>query len=323
MTELNQILKDGHITDEQYKSIVSFESNRLFSIHWELRTILYLGILLLSSGIGILVYLNIDTIGHQAILAAVGLACAACLYYCHKHQLPYTHQTVTHASPFFDYVVLLGCLLFAVFIGYFQYQYSPFGNHYGILVFIPTILSFYLAYRFDHKGVLSIAITGLASTFGLSVAPRQLIDGNDFSDLSVVFTALTLGFILVAWAWYSDKRNIKPHFSFTYNNFALNILCIAVLAALFGQDLKLISLLALAGICVYFIKYALVQQSYLFLLLSVLYGYIGLTFIIFYLLSKTDNMNEGVFMLGMMYVIASAVGVIFLFLNIKKIVKTK
>lgn len=323
MTELNQILKDGHITEEQYKSIESFERNRLFSIHWELRIILYLGILLLSSGIGILVYLNIDTIGHQAILAAVGLACAACFYYIHKHKLPYTHQTVTHSSPFFDYVVLLGCLLFAVFIGYFQYQYSPFGDHYGVLVFIPTIVSFYLAYRFDHKGVLSIAITGLASTFGLSVTPRQLIDGNDFSDLSVVFTALVLGLILAAWAWYSDKQNIKPHFSFTYNNFALNVLCIAVLAALFGQDLKLMSLLALAGICVYFMRYALAKQSYLFLLLSVLYGYIGLTFIIFYLLSKIDSMNEGVFMLGMMYVIASAVGVIFLFLNIKKIVKTK
>lgn len=323
MTELNQILKDGHITEEQSQSIESFENNRLFSIHWELRTILYLGILLLSSGIGILVYLNIDTIGHQAILAAVGLASAGCLYYIHKHKLPYTHQTVTHLSPFFDYVVLLGCLLFAVFIGYFQYQYSPFGDHYGILVFIPTIVSFYLAYRFDHKGVLSIAITGLASTFGLSVTPRQLIDGNDFSDLSVVFTALVLGVVLAAWAWYSDKKGIKKHFSFTYNNFALNVLCIAILAALFDQDLKFISLLALAGICVYFIRYALAQQSYLFLLLSVLYGYIGLTFMIFYLLSKTDNMNEGIFMLGMMYVIASAVGVIFLFLNIKKIVKTK
>ena len=323
MTELNQLFKDGLITEEQYKSIESFESTRLFSIHWELRTILYLGVLLLSSGIGVLVYQNIDTIGHQAILAAVGLASAACLYYIHKHKLPYTNLTVTHTSPFFDYIVLLGCLLFAVFIGYFQFQYSPFGNHYGILVFIPTILSFYLAYRFDHKGVLSIAITGLASTFGLSITPKQLIDGNNFSDLSVVFTALALGIILAASAWYSDKQNIKPHFSFTYNNFALNVLCIAILATLFEQDLKLISLLALAGICAYYIRYALVQRSYLILLLSVLYGYIGLTFIIFYLLSKTDNMSEGIFILGMMYVIASAIGVIFLFLNIKKIVKTK
>jgi len=63
MTELNQILKDELISNEQYKNIESFENHRLFSIHWELRIILYLGILLLCSGICILVYLNIDTIG--------------------------------------------------------------------------------------------------------------------------------------------------------------------------------------------------------------------------------------------------------------------
>lgn len=321
--ELNQLYKDGMIDEDQFKKIELFESSKLFSVHWELRTILYLGVLLLSSGLGILVYLNIDTIGHQAILAAIALACLSCFYFIHKHKLPYQNEVVVHASPFFDYIVLLGCLLFALFVGYFQYQYSPFGQHYGILVFIPTVVSFYLAYRFDHKGILSIATTGLASTFGLSVSPRQLIDNNDFSDISVIFTALALGIIIGAWAWYSDSKNIKKHFSFTYNNFALNILCIATLAALFDQDLKIISLLALVGICFYFIKQALVQQSYLFLLLSVLYGYIGLTYIIFYLLSKRGNMNEGAFLFGMLYVIGSAIGVIFLFLNLKKIVKAK
>lgn len=323
MIELKQLYKDGMIDEDQFKKIELFESSKLFSLHWELRTILYLGVLLLSSGLGILVYLNIDTIGHQAILATIALACLYCFYFIHKHKLPYQNETVVHASPFIDYVVLLGCLLFALFVGYFQYQYSPFGQHYGILVFIPTVVSFYLAYRFDHKGVLSIATTSLASTFGLSVSPRQLIDNNDFSDISVILTALALGIIIGAWAWYSDSKTIKKHFSFTYNNFALNILCIAALAALFGQDLKIISLLALAGICFYFIKQALVQQSYLFLLLSVLYGYIGLTYIIFYLLAEIGNMNEGAFLFGMLYVIGSAIGVIFLFLNLKKIVKAK
>lgn len=323
MTELDQIYKDGHIAEEQYKTIETFETNRLFSIHWELRTILYLGILLLSSGIGILVYQNIDTIGHQFILAAVGLACAGCFYCIHKHSLPYTNQIVKHASPFFDYVVLLCSLLFTAFVGYFQFQYSPFGEHYGILVFIPTLVAFYLAYRFDHKGVLSIAITGLASSLGLSVTPRQLIGDNNFSDLYIIFTALILGIMLSVWAWYADHKNIKKQFSFTYNNFAINIFCVAALAALFDQDLKIISFLALAGICFYYLKYSLTQHSYLFLLLSILYGYIGLTYSTFSFLSYLGEMNEILFLFGMLYVIGSAVGVIFLFLNLKKIVKAK
>ena len=323
MTELDQLYKDGHIDEDQLKKIQCYEFSKLFSINWELRTILYLGILLLTSGVGILVYLNIDTIGHQAILAVVGFACCACFFYANKHKQPYQNEQKKHTSPFFDYMVLSACLLFALFVGYFQYQYSPFGTHYGILVFIPTILSFYLAYRFDHKGVLSLAVTGLAGTFGLSITPRQLIDYNNFSDLSVIFTALLLGALIGVWGSYSDKKNIKKHFSFTYTNFSLNILCIATLASLFEQDLKMISLLVLAALCVYFIKYAIAQQSYLFLLLSVLYGYIGITYCVFYLLSKLDNITEGTFVLGMFYVIASAVGVIFLFLNIKKIIVVK
>jgi hypothetical protein len=323
MTELHHIHKDGFINEEQLKNIESFEANKLFSIHWELRTILYLGVLLLTSGIGILVYINIDSIGHQAILAAIAIACCACFYYVHKHKLPYQNVQTVHASPFFDYVVLLGCLLFALFIGYFQYQYGLLGNHYGLLVFIPSIVSFYLAYRFDHKGVLSIAISGLTSAFGLTVTPRQLLEANDFSDLSVIITALALGSVLGLWVWYSNSKNIKPHFSFTYSNFSLNLLFIGVLSALFGQDFKILSLLLLLALCFYFIKHAIAQHSYLFLLLTVLYSYIGVTYYLFYLLSKLDSMNEGVFMLGMLYVILSAVGVIFFFINMKKIVGHK
>ena len=323
MTELEQIYKDGHIDENQVKKMRLFESEKLFSIHWELRTILYLGILLLSSGIGILVYLNIDTIGHQAILAAIGVTCCACFYYANKHRLPYQNEQVLHSSPFFDYIVLLGCLLFSLFIGYFQYQYSPFGEHYGILVFIPTLVAFYLAYRFDHKGVLSLAITGLAATFGLSITPRGLFEGNDFSDLSLIITALILGILIGVWAWYSETKNIKKHFSFTYNNFSMNILNVSLLAALFDKDLKILSLLLLLGTGLYFIKYAITKQSYLFLLLPILYSYIGITYCVFYLLSKMNNINEGTFLFGMLYIIGSAIGVIFLFLNIKKIIHIK
>lgn len=324
MRELDQLQADGYIDEYQYNGIHHFESTKLLSLHWELRTILYLGVLLLSSGIGMLVYQHIDTIGHQAILAMMAGVCAWCLYYVHKHSLPYANALVQQASPFFDYLVLLGCLLFSVFVGYVQYQYKPFGAHYGLLVLVPTLLSFYLAYRFDHKGVLSIAISGLASTFGLSLTPRQLIDGNDFSDLSVVITALFLGIILAVWAWYSDKKNIKQHFSFTYNHFALTILCVATLAALFDQHLKFMSFLILAGICLYFIRYALTRQSYLVLLLSVLYGYIGLTYGVFHLLSEIDPVgDEGVLLIGMLYIMASAIGVILFFIRLKKIIGVK
>ncbi|HSH67543.1 MAG TPA: DUF2157 domain-containing protein [Bacteroidia bacterium] len=320
MDERLQLKNDGMLSDEQSTAIALYESTKPMSVHWELRTILYLGILLLTSGISILVYLNIDTIGHQAILMLIAIACMTCFYFVYRKRLPYTHVVTKHPSPFFDYIVLLGCLLFGTFIGYIQFQYNLFGLHYGIAVLIPTLLYFSCAYLFDHKGVLTLGITGLAAWAGLTVTPLQLLERNDFSSIRVILTAIGLGLLLVASSNYFNKKNIKKHFGFSYNNFAANILFIATLSALFSEPLKPLSFLFLAVICFYYIQYAIHQQSFLFLLLSVIYGYIGLTYAFFSIVSLDSG---GAFSFGLFYVMASGVGIVYFLMNYKKILKIK
>ncbi len=321
MLESNLLHKEEIINAEQLTAIAEFEKSKPMSVHWELKTILYLGILLLTSGIGILIYLNIDTIGHQTILALILLSCGGCFYYAYKNRLPYSNEPVTFPSPLFDYIILLGCMLFAIFIGYLQYQYSPFGNHYGFATLIPTVLFFVCAYLFDHKGILSLAITGLAAWAGVTVTPLQLLNDNDFSSLTIIFTAISIGITLVAFSKVSYKRNIKKHFDFSYNNFAANILFVGALAALFTFDLKFISFLFITLICFYYIKYAIANQSFLFLLLSVIYGYIGLTYCFFNLIIHAAN--EASLMLGFFYVAASCAGVILFFIFYKRILGIK
>jgi hypothetical protein len=320
MHECSQLKNDGLLSDEQVAAISEYETTRPVSLHWELRTILYLGILLFTTGIGILIYLNIDTIGHQAILALIALACTACFYFGYKHRLPYTNEATKHASPFFDYIVLLGCLLFGTFIGYIQFQYNLFGHHYGIAVLIPTLLFFFCGYLFDHKGILSLGITGLGAWTGLTVTPMQLLEDNNFSDAPVIYCAIVLGVLLAVGSKYLDQKNIKKHFGFSYNNFAVNILCVATLAALFSQPFKPISFLLLAGVCFYYIRYAIQLQSFLFLLLSVMYGYIGLTYAVFSVLPIS---SDGLLYIGFFYLIASGAGIVYFFMNYKKILRLK
>jgi hypothetical protein len=62
-------------------------------------------------------------------------------------------------TPFFDYILLLGCLTFITLVGYSQVQFTIFGQRFGLAVFIPMIVLFFSAYYFDHLGVLSMAIT--------------------------------------------------------------------------------------------------------------------------------------------------------------------
>ena len=320
MKENSQLNNEGIITLKQVTAIDEYEKDKLFSVHWELRTILYLGIMLLTSGIGILIYLNIDTIGHQAILAVIAVACIGCFYYGYKHMLPYSNEETKHSSPFFDYIVLAGCLLLGIFIGYLQSVYSVFGLHYGIAVILPVIIFFFCSYAFDHKGILSLGITGLAAWAGLTITPMDMLKENDFESTSIIFTAIFVGVLIAVFSKYSELKNIKKHFGFSYNNFAANILFIAALAALFGQPFKIISFLFLAGTCFYYIKYAIAQTSFLFLLLSIVYGYIGLTYCIF---SAIPMRTDSLLLLGFFYVAASCGGIIAFFINYKKILGIK
>jgi hypothetical protein len=150
---------EGFISEASLEKVKTYSRTPLFSVHYELKTILYLGVLLLSSGLGILIYKNIDTIGHQAVLFLIMLVSAGCFTYCIKTKRPFSSGKVEAPTPFFDYVLLMGCLTLITLVSYSQVQFTVFGERYGLAAFIPMIVLFFSAYYFDHIGVLTMAIT--------------------------------------------------------------------------------------------------------------------------------------------------------------------
>jgi hypothetical protein len=130
-----------------------------------------------------------------------------------------------------------------------------------------------------------------------------------------------LGLLILGFSKYCDNKNIKKHFGFSYNTFAANILFIATLAALFDQPFKWLSILFLTGICYYYIKYAIAQHSFLFLLLSVVYGYIGLSYCVFKILVSLNG--DIAVTIVSFYIAASCGGVVAFFINYKKILQIK
>lgn len=199
---LQTLLDTQCITPEQADQIQIEERNKPFSVHWELKTILYLGVLLLNTGLGLLIYLNIDTIGHQVVIALIAAACIACFWYANKHKAPFSFQKVESPSPYFDYIVLLGCFTFLILEGYLQYQYHVFGEKYGLATFIPMVLFFFVAYYFDHIGVLSMAITALGSWLGIAVTPMDIFQNNDFASARLIYTGIVLGTALCGTAFF-------------------------------------------------------------------------------------------------------------------------
>lgn len=315
-----KLLQQNLISADEFDAIKKLQ-DRPVSLHWELRTLLYIGILLVTTALGILIYENIDTIGHSIIITMIGILCAACFIYCFKKTKGYSSAKMESPGILYDYILLTGCLLLLSFIGYLQYQYNVFGNRWGLAVFIPMVILFFAAYYFDHLGVLSIAITNLAAWLGITVTPAEILKDNDFNDARLIYTGIILGSSLIIFSMLTSRKNIKQHFAFTYKNFGAHILFIALLAALFYyNDIYLLWFLILIAVSFLFFRNSEKENSFYFLVITVLYAYIGLCYVAMKLLFTTGDEMAGIY-LAAIYFIGSGIGLIRFLMHYNKKLK--
>ena len=312
------LLRKGFITPLERENI---EHGRPLSLHWDLRSLLYLGILLVTTAVGILIYKNIDTIGHDVLLVIISILAVTCFAWCFKQSTGYQHTKINAPAIWPDYILLGGCLLLLTLVGYAQFQYYFFGDRWGLALFIPMVLLFMTAYYFDHLGVLSLAITNLAAWAGVAITPATILQQGNFNEEKVMFTGLFLGVLLLALSALSTFRKIKAHFAFTYANFGIHLLFISMLAILFHYDgfyLPLFLLLSLMAFWLY--KSAIKESSFYFLVLSLLYFYIGLSYVVIRLFS-IDTMASvyGI----ILYFIFSGIGLIVAFKSLQKKINSK
>jgi hypothetical protein len=309
---LRQLTEAQLISEPQATEIRTRENRKLFSLHWELKTLLYAGILLLNAGLGWLVYQNIDSIGHQAILVVIAAACALSAGYANRYRLPFSYERSESPSPFAGYMLLLACFTFLILEGYVQYQYTLFGTRYGLATFIPALLFLMAAYLFDHQGVLAMGIALLASWLGIAVTPRELFVQYDFSGARLIYTGILLGAILVSAGFASDFRNLKRHFSITYLNFGMHILFLASISGMMTLKPLLAFTTLLAVVTALFIRYSRREKSFYFLIVSVMYAYWGLSYLVFQL---DIFRNDLIFF----YFILSCAGVLYFLARYRKI----
>jgi hypothetical protein len=279
-----ELLEQGLLTPEKRERVEKIAAREIVSVYYDLRALLCVGVLLLSTGIGILIYENISDAGHLVAIGVLILITAGCFVYVFRKGPPYSHGVVEGPTPYFDYVVLLGSLLFISVQGYLQFQYDLLTENMGMSTLISALLFFFVAYRFDHIGVLSLGITSLASFFSITISPKKWYNGDFLEGPHVYLTAVIFGVVLAAVALLLERRQIKPHFLFTYLNFALLIFFAGAISGLF-ESRHLIGLyipVIYAGVLFAYLS-AKKRKSFLFLLYAFIAGYIATT----YLLAET------------------------------------
>ncbi len=78
-------LTHENLINEQELKQIELQKDKPVSVHWDLRTLLYLGIVLATTTVGILIYKNIDTISHEVLLIIIASVCITCFGYCFKN----------------------------------------------------------------------------------------------------------------------------------------------------------------------------------------------------------------------------------------------
>ncbi len=311
-----QMAEKKLITEDEFKKIELITSGKIVSVFYELRILLYMGVMLFASGAGILIYQNIGELGHLASILLLAVIMLGCFGYAIKHGHDYKNDQVESPNAYFDYVLLLGCLLFVSIQGYMQVQYDAFTQSMLWNTLITAIFYFYIAYRYDHIGVLSLAITALASFWGLKISSKKWYNGDFFDQADLHITAMVFATLLAGIVFSLDKKSIKKHFTFTYKNFCFLLFFIGALTGIFIDsiyDLLFVSLIYVG--CIFAWQQAQQKKSFLFLVYAFTAAYIATT----YLLGKYLFNSEPV--LWYYYFLISCGGIIYGIIQYKRLFK--
>jgi hypothetical protein len=225
---------DGVLSPGQAAFFGRVARRGLVSVRFEIRALLYVGVLLLTSGVGLVVAEHHRAIGPWAIASALGLAAVACFVWVTRKSPPFSWDEVPSPNVAFDYVLLLGLLLFASDLAYLEAQFTLLGPRWPHHLLVVGTVYLVAAYRWDSRTILGLALATLAAWRGVSVSlPSGVLGAGDARALRT--DALTLGAIYVAAAVFSARWKRKSHFDEVFVNGGLLLILGALVSGVIGQ----------------------------------------------------------------------------------------
>lgn len=261
----------GAITGEQYAALAAIVRKDRFSVFLELNALLYLGVASAVAGIGWTIYDHFARLGDAAVVLPLAAVFAACLYYCFTRGHPYRADQVESPSFAFDYVLYFGCLVFGVELGYVEYRFQLLQANWDYYLLLSALIYFALAYRFDNRFVLSLALSTLAAWFGVRLTLLNIHVGSLRGD------ALAYAAVAGGAGWSTHRAGIKRHFLETYLHIAVNVGLSAMVAGVVDTTAGSLWLAALIAASVAVVERAVRAKRFAFVAYGVLYGYVGLS----------------------------------------------
>jgi Predicted membrane protein (DUF2157) len=281
-TRLEQWKERGTISSEQHTFLAGLSRGEPFSLFLELNILLYAGILAFVAGLGWTVSTWSQQLGDVLVLIILTAMLAGCLWYCFSRAPPWSPGETPSPTLVLDYVLYLGSLIWSAELAYIENRFHLLSGQWDFYLLATAGLFFFLAYRFDNRFVLSLALSSLAGWFGLAVSRWPSNQDEQYRQYAIVYSLMVSGAGIAL-----QSLRLKPHFFGTYLNVAANVLFWALLSGVFNREGYWVWLLGLLAACGASLAWGLSRRQFSFVAYAALYGYVGVSAVL------VRDMNDG------------------------------
>jgi hypothetical protein len=297
-TRLDRWKERDVISPEQHTLLTGLAHGEPFSLFVELNILLYAGILSFVAGLGWTVSTWSQQLGDVPVLTALSAILAASLWYCFSRAPLWSAGETPSPNLVFDYVLYLGSLTWSIELAYIEKRFHMLSGQWDLYLLVTAGLFFVLAYRFDNRFVLSLALSSLAGWFGFTLS-QWPVHYTAYRQCAILYSLMVGGGGAIL-----RHRGLKPHFFSTYLNIAANVLFWALLSGVFSRDGDSVWLLCLLIFCGASLAWGLVRRQFSFVAYACVYGYVGISAIVI------RDINSGTAILSYFFVTGVAMLVI-------------
>lgn len=279
------IAKTGNLEPDTVQELTQNLQKQPFSLYREVNFLIYAGLLVFTGGLGILIYENIGSFGHILLILTIFSLSGFGIWKAFQVYPSWNATKIQAPSMLFAYMVLGSAMLFLVGEGYLEYRFSIFENQYRLLGAFSAIICFCIAYRFDHQGVLTIAISTLAATVGLTILPGKFyMQWLEMFSRQLAMTEVIFGMVLLWAGFLLAKRGLKAHFESAYATTGATLLAIGVLFLQINSEYQSVFTLVGLVLCGGLFYYARRLKSVYIYLIVLFSGYFTFTYLLFRIL---------------------------------------
>jgi len=210
---VTRLSREGVLAPEQARLFGRVARGELVSLSAAIHGLLYLGVVALTTGAGLLFRNEIENLGPLTIALAVGGAAALCLAWVARRSPAFSPSEVASPHFAFDYVLGLGALLAAGDLAFVESRFSSLGAQWPFHFLLVSLFYLALSLRFDSRTMFALSLTSFAAWRGVaSTSVERALFGFLGDTDAARLNALACGIAFALLGRELRHRRFKAHF---------------------------------------------------------------------------------------------------------------